>query len=151
VRLGLGCLLPRVLRHRALLDADQGFAVGAVEDVDPSRAASFGNPFARLSVDNRVERDHRARGVAVPGLAVNALDAPAVLTAPGLQGDGRGAEQVVTLAHRAVIVRAAIADREVNEPEFWVQRRRIPDCRSAAHRMVGAGWPGLAPDLAWAG
>src|SRR5262249_16838664 len=55
VRLGLRCLLPRVLRNRALLDADQGFAVGAVEDVDPSRAASFGDPFTRLSVDHRVE------------------------------------------------------------------------------------------------
>jgi hypothetical protein len=35
IRLGLRRFLPRLRRHRALIDADQRLAVGAVENVDP--------------------------------------------------------------------------------------------------------------------
>src|SRR5262245_12127055 len=41
IGLGLCSLLSRLLRHRAFLDADQRFAVGAVEAVDPAGLTGF--------------------------------------------------------------------------------------------------------------
>ena len=53
-------LLARLLRHRPFLDADQWFAVCAVEDVDPAVATGLGNPLAWLTGDsNRPARWHR--------------------------------------------------------------------------------------------
>src|SRR5438132_12134783 len=46
VRLRLRRLLPRLLRHRPLLDADQRCAVRAIQDVDPAGPARFGDALA---------------------------------------------------------------------------------------------------------
>jgi hypothetical protein len=53
--LRLRSLLPRLLRHRALLDTDQRLAIGAVEDVDPPRPSRLGDALAGLAVNHRVE------------------------------------------------------------------------------------------------
>ena len=76
------------------------------------------------------------------------LEVPGVFPGLGLQGHHGRAEQVVTFTHRAIVIRPAIADREVDEAEFGIERRRIPDRGATAHRMVGAGRPGLAAFLA---
>ena len=62
-----------------------------------------------------------------------------------------GAEQVIAFAHRTIVIGAAIASSEVEEPELRVERRRVPDRRAAALVVVGSGRPGVAADLAWAG
>src|SRR5262249_27386614 len=116
IRLGFGGLLARLLRNRTLLDPDQRFAVWAIANVGPSGTAGFGDTLARFAVDHRVEQNNRTGGVIVPDVVVHLLEVPDVFAGLRLQGDDRGAEQVVALAHRAVIVGAAIADREVNEP-----------------------------------
>ena len=84
IRLGFGCFLPRLLRHRAFLDTDQRFAVGAVEDVDPAGAPRFGYPLARLTVDHRVEQYHRTRRVVVPDVVMDLLEMPDVFAGLGL-------------------------------------------------------------------
>src|SRR5207302_7164310 len=77
-------LLPRLLRHRTLLDADQRFAVGAVEDVDPAGAACLRDAFAWLAVDHGVEKDDRARRVIIPDVVMHLLEMPGVLAGLGV-------------------------------------------------------------------
>jgi hypothetical protein len=69
----------------------------------------------------------------------------------GLQRDDRGAEQIVPFAHRPVEIRPAITGGKVDEPELRIERRGVPDRRAAAHRVIGAGWPGITADLARTG
>src|SRR5207244_12472627 len=97
--LRLGRLLPRLLRHGALLDADQGFAVRAVQDVDPARGSGFGNALAPLAVYYRVEEYHWARGIIVPDVVVNLLKVPHILAGLRFQGDPRAAKRVIARAH----------------------------------------------------
>src|SRR2546425_4604328 len=147
VRLGLRRLLPRLLRHRSLLDADQRLAVRAIQDVDPARPPGFGDALARLAVDHGIEEHDRAGRVVVPDVVVDLLEVPDVLAGLRLQRDHRRAVQVVALAHRAVVIRPAVAGCEVEEAELRIERGRVPDGGAAAHRMVGAGRPGLAATL----
>src|SRR5438876_9634800 len=147
VRLRLRRLLPRLLRHRPLLDADQRLAVRAIQDVDPAGPAGLGDALARLAVGHGIEEHDRAGRVVVPDVVVDLLEVPDVLAGLRLQRDHRRAEQVVALAHRAVVIRPAVAGREVEEAELRIERGRVPDRGAAAHRMVGAGRPGLAATL----
>src|SRR6266404_5614219 len=145
--LGFSCLLPRLLRHRPLLDASQRFAVGAVENVNPAGAAGFGDSLAGLPIDYRVEKDDRAGRVVIPDVVMHLLEVPGIFSGLGLQRDDRSAEQIVSFAHRPVIIRPAIADRKVDEPELRIERRSIPDRCAAAAVMVGAGRPGVSANL----
>ena len=131
-RLRLRGLLPRLLRHRTLLDADQRLAVGAVEDVDPAGTASLGDALARLAVDHRVEQDDRARRIVVPDVVVHLLVVPGIGAGLGVDREDRGAEQIVAFAHRSVVIRPAIADGKVDEAELRIERRGVPDRRPAA-------------------
>ena len=146
--MGLRRLLARLLGHRALLDANQRLTVRAVEDIQPACMAGFGDALARLAIDHRVEEDHRARGIIVPEIMVYLLEVPDVLAGLGLQGDHRGTEQVVTLAHRPVMIRTTVARDEVDEPEFRIEGGRVPYRRPTAHRVIGAGRPGVTAKLA---
>jgi len=85
-------LLPRLLRHRALLDTDQRFAVGAVEDVHPTGAAGFGKRLARLAVDDRIEQHDWARRIVVPDVVVHLLEMPSIRAGLGVHREDRGAE-----------------------------------------------------------
>src|SRR5262249_36937594 len=60
----------------------------------------------------------------------------------------RGAEEVIALAHRPIKVWSTVTCREVDQPEFRIDGRCIPDRRPAAHRVVSAGRPGVAAELA---
>ena len=150
VGLGLCRFLARLLGHRAFFDSDQRFAVGAVEDVNPAGLAGFGDPLARLTVDHGVEENDRARRVIVPDVMVHFLKVPDIFPGLGLQSDDRDTEEVVAFAPRAVVVGPAIAGGEINEAELRIESRRVPDRRSTAHRMVGAGRPSVVADLAHA-
>src|SRR6202011_567138 len=77
-------LLPRLLRHRALLDTDERFAVGAVEDVDPLGAASLSDALAGLAVDYGVEEDDRTRCVIVPDVVMHLLEMPSIRAGLGV-------------------------------------------------------------------
>src|SRR5271166_929235 len=147
VGLRFGGLLPWLLRNRAFLNADQRLSVGAVEDVDPAGSPGFGDALARHAVDDGVEQHDRACRVIVPDVVMHLLEMPDILARLGLERHQRRAEQVVALAHRTVVIRSAIADREVDKAELGIERRRVPDGGAAAHRMVGARRPGVAPDL----
>src|SRR5262249_60642540 len=122
--------------------------IRAVENVHPARMASFGNTLARLAIDDRVEKHHRARGIVVPDVVVHLLEVPDVLAGLGLQGHHRGAEQVIALAHRPVMIWSTVACREVDQPEFRIEGWCVPDRRPATHRMVSAGRPGITAELA---
>src|SRR6202044_1163737 len=111
----------------------------------------LGDALSGLTVDGCIEQDDRARGVEVPDIVVNLLEVPGVFACLDLQRDHRGAIQIVALTHRTIVVRAAIADREIEETELRIDRRRIPDRRATAHGMIGAGRPGLAAFLARSG
>jgi hypothetical protein len=71
---------------------------------------------------------------------------PGIGAGLGIDREHRGAEQIIAFAHRAVVIRAAIADREVDETELRVERRGVPDRRPAARIMVGAGRPTVSAD-----
>src|SRR5262249_12001247 len=103
---------------------------------------------AWLAVDHGVEQHHRARRVVVPDVVVDLLEVPDVFAGLRLQRDHRRAEQIVALAHRAVVVGSAVARREVNEPELWIEGGRVPDRGASAHRVVRAGWPRVAAEFA---
>src|SRR5205085_253498 len=102
---------------------------------------------ARLAIDDGVEEQGRARRVVVPDVVVNFLEMPGVFAGLSVQGDDGSAEEVVAFAHRAVVIRSAIADREVDEPELRIERRRVPDRRAAMQIMVSAGRPCVATYL----
>src|ERR1700719_4992519 len=95
IRLRLGCLLARLLRHRPLLDTDQRFAVGAVEDVHPTGAAGFGKRLAGLAVVDRIEQHDWARRTVVPDVLSHLLEMPGILAGFGVKRDNRCTEQVV--------------------------------------------------------
>ena len=76
IRLRLGGFLPGLLRHRALVNPNQRFAVGAIEDIDPPGFARLGDSFARLPVNDGVEEDDRACSVVVPDIVVYLLEMP---------------------------------------------------------------------------
>ena len=67
------------------LDADQRFAVGAVEDIDPAGAPGLGDALARLAVDDRVEQHDRARRVIVPDVVVHFLEMPDIFAGLGFR------------------------------------------------------------------
>src|SRR4051794_32749475 len=73
VRLCLRRLLPRLLRDRALLNADQRFAVGAVEDVYPPGATRLGYSLPRLAIDHGIKEHDRAGGIIVPNVVMHLL------------------------------------------------------------------------------
>src|SRR5262249_44645517 len=146
---GFGGLLPRLLRHWALLDADQRFAVGAVHDIDPAGATGLGRGLARLAVDDGVEQKNRARRVVVPNVVVHLLEVPGIGAGLGVDREERGAKKIVPFAHRSVVVGPAIADREVDQTELRIERRGVPDRCAAASVMCGANRPGVAAWLAW--
>src|SRR5428012_11549 len=83
-RYGLRCrrLLPRLLWHRLLLDADEWFSIGTIEDVDPAGATGLRDPLSRFAVDHSVEQDYRARRIVVPEVVVYLLEVPDIF--PGL-------------------------------------------------------------------
>ena len=76
------------------------------------------------------------------------LEVPGIGAGLGIDREHRGAEQIVAFAHRAVVIRAAIADGEVNEAELRIERRGVPDRCAAASVMSGAGRPGVAAGFA---
>jgi hypothetical protein len=65
-----------LLRDRLFLDADQGFAGGAVQDVDPAGSTGFSDALAGLSVDHRVKQNNRACGVIIPHVVMHFLKVP---------------------------------------------------------------------------
>ena len=106
----------------------------------PVRPASASR-LARLAVDHRIEQHHRACRVIVPDVVVHLLEMPAVCAGLGIDRHDRGAEQVVALAHRAVIVRPAIAGGEIQQA---LAPDRAPACsrwwrRRASRAVVPAG------------
>jgi hypothetical protein len=80
---------------------------------------------------------------------VDFLKVPGIGAGLGVHCEDRGAEQIVAFAHRAVVIRPAIAYGEVDQAELRVERRRVPDRCPAARIMVGAGRPAVAARLAW--
>src|SRR6516225_9112487 len=77
------------------------------------------------------------------------LEMPGVLAGLGIHCDHRGAEQVVSFAYCPVVVRAAVASREVYQPELWIERWRVPDRGSSAHIGIAASRPGIAAVIVW--
>ena len=94
IRVCLRGVLPRFLRHRAFLDADQRLAVRPVENVDPPGASGLGNSLARLTVDDGVEENDGARQVVIPDVVVHLLEVPGVFARLGVQCDNGGAEKL---------------------------------------------------------
>src|SRR5262249_22208594 len=146
-----GRLLPWFLGNWTLFDPDQRFSVGAIENVDPTGAAGLGNPLSRLAIDHRVEQDHRAPCIVVPNVVMDFLEVPHIFASLGLQCATRSTEGIVAFARRAAVIRPAITDGEVHQPELWIERRRVPDRGPTADRIIGAGRPSIAADLARAG
>src|SRR5262249_33791878 len=113
----------------------------------PARVAGFGNALTPLAIYYRVEEHHRAGGIVVPDVVVNLLEVPDILAGLGPQGHHRGAEQVIALAHRPVVIWSAVACREVDQPEFRLEGWSVPDRRAATHRLVDRR-PSIAAELA---
>src|SRR5207245_5243548 len=103
--LRVGCLLAWLLGRRAFLDANQGLAIRAVEDVHPPCVAGFGNALTRLAIDHRVEEDHRARGIIVPDVVVHLLEVPDGFDGLCAYGPTRGRGHDGSLAYRDVPAR----------------------------------------------
>src|SRR5262249_20790320 len=141
-------LLARLLGYWALFNTNQGLAVRAIQDIDPACAAGFGNALARLTIDHRVKEHHRAGGIVVPDVVVHLLEVPGVSTGLGMHRHDRGAEEVVALTRRPVVIWPAVASGEVDEPEFRIKGWRVPDRRSTTRGMVCARWPGVTANLA---
>ena len=144
-RIGLRCggQLPRILRHGALIDADQRLAGDSIEDVSPAGLAHLRKAFALLASDLGIEQHHRVGRVIVPDVMVHFLKVPAVLAGARLNGDdGRGV-QVVTTAHSTIEVRARVARREIQQPQFAIDSRCVPDRAAAVLPGIAVFGPGV--------
>ena len=124
--------LSRLLRHGPLLYADERFAVGAVEQVEPSGLAGLSEALALLAVDRKVKQHHGTRRVVVPQIVMDLLKVPAVLAGHRIDGNDRRGEEIVAGTNGAVEVRTRIARREVDQPERRVDGRRLPNSRAAS-------------------
>ena len=123
VGLGGGGRAARLLLDRLLLNADQGFSVAAIENVDPTGLASLGDALAQSSIVDLIEQHHRARAVEIPQVMMHLLEMPGV-TAVEVQRHDRGAEQIVagTVGADADGVRTRLAGAEIDKPEIRIDR-----------------------------
>ena len=148
VRLRRSGALPRLLRHFALVDADERRAVGAIEHIHPACLPRVGEAFAHCAIKLDVEqRDGRGR-VVVPDVVVHFLEVPPVRAALRIDGDDRRREQIVAAANRAVVIGAGVAGREVDEPQLGIDGRRVPDGRGAVHPDLVVLRPRVVADFA---
>ena len=114
------------MRHRPFFNAYQGRAGNAVENVNPTGLAGLGQGLALAALEIHIEQDHRVRRIVVPDIVVHLLEMPTVFAGVSINGyDGRG-EQVVAGADGAVVIRAGVAGRKVDQAEFGIQRWRLP-------------------------
>ena len=146
-RLRRGRLLPRFLRHRLLVDADQRFAGLAIEDIRPAGLADFSERTPRATVDRHVEQHDGIDRVVVPDIVMHLLEVPPV--SPGLQLDrhDRRGKQVVTGAEGAVVVGSGVAGRKIEQPERRIDGWRLPDGGPAVLPGVVVLRPGVVTCL----
>ena len=147
IGLCLGRLLARLLRHRTLVDPDQRFPIGAIEDINPTGLPGLCYSFTRPSVDHGVKEHDWARCVVVPDVVMYLLEMPDIGAGLGLQRNDRGTEQIVAFPHRPVIIGSAIPGREIDQPKLRVERRRVPDRGSAGYCCAAWGRPGIAAEF----
>jgi hypothetical protein len=131
-------LLPRLLRDRPLVDADERLAGLAIEDVRPPGLPDFSDRLPRAATDVHVHQDDGIDRVVVPDVVVHLLKVPLVLSGLHLDGDHRDGVEVIAGAHGAVVIGTGVAGGEIDKPELRVDRRRLPDRRAAV-------LPGVAP------
>lgn len=72
--------LARVLWDWLLIDSQERFASDAIEDINPSRLARFGDGFAGTPVYLYVEKNDGVRRIVIPDVMVDLLKVPAILS-----------------------------------------------------------------------
>jgi len=142
------CLLMLVLGHRTLIHTDQRLARYAVENVNPARLARLRQGLAHAPVDLYIEKHNRAWRIVVPDVMADLLEMPAVLARSRLDGHDRSCKEIVTFTDIAVEVRTRISRREVHEPEFRIDGRRLPDGRAAVFIDLAVSGPCIVAYLA---
>ena len=150
-RLRRGRLLPRLLRHRLLVNADERLPGLAIEDVGPAGLSHFGDRLARTAAHVHVHEDDRIDRVVVPDVVMHLLEVPAIFPGGELDRQHRGRVQVVAGAEGAVVVGSGIAGREIEEAELGIDGRRLPDRRTAVLPRVVVLRPRLVTGLARTG
>ena len=121
-----------------------GFAVRAVEQVEPAGLAGLADALPLDAVDLDVEDQRRRRAVVVPDVVVNHLVVPAVLALVEADRDHRGREQVQPRS--AAGPRVGVRGREVDEAELGIERRSAPNGGATGLPLAEA--PGGAAELA---
>jgi hypothetical protein len=88
-RLGRRGILAGILRNRHFPDADERFAVGAIEEVEKAGFAGDCHAFAGLAERPRLEvkKDRGHHHVVVPQVMVGHLVVPAILAGLVVDGD----------------------------------------------------------------
>src|SRR5262249_59329688 len=119
-RLGCGGRVAWLLLDRSLVDADQRFSVGAIENVDPACLARLRDALAHPAFVHLLEQDHRARAVEIPQVVVHLLQAPGMFAFSRHRHD-RGARQISsgTICAAANGLRSWLAGRKIDEAEIW--------------------------------
>ena len=121
---------------RSLLHRPDRLAGYAIEDVEECLLGRLGERLDRLPVHGDVGQDWRGRNVHVPQSVVHQLEMPQTFACPELDGDDAFAEQVVAGPIPAVIVAGRHLDRQVRDPELFIDGDLRPDARVA---RVGGG------------
>ena len=144
-RIGLGCSrgLAGFLGDRSFLDPEQGFAVLAVQDIDPAGLVDLGDGLAGHAVDRHIEQHHRIAGVIVPEVMMDLLVVPAVLAGGGVHRDDGHREQIVSRAHRAIEIRSRIGGGEIQETQLRIHGGCLPDCGAAVLPDLIVPGPGV--------
>src|SRR5688572_20870571 len=140
--------LPRLLRHRYLVDGDERLARLAIEDVDVARLADLDDALAQPAVVHGVEQHDGIRRVVVPEIVMHLLEVPAVPARLHLDRDHRDAEEIVAGPHGAVEIGTRVARREIDEAELGIDGRRLPDGGAAMLPRVIVARPGVVPGFA---
>src|SRR5262249_14259690 len=119
--------------------------------VNPAGLARLCDALAHLAVVHLLEQDHGARAVEIPLVVMNLLEVPRIFALERQRHD-RGAEQIIArpIGADANGLRSWLAGREINEAEFRVDRRGLPDIGAALFPGVGLdgiGIVGLRPSV----
>ncbi len=143
--------MPRFLEDGPFLNSQQGLSVDPIQDIDPAGLPCVGSRLAHHSIDLQVKQNHWIGGVIVPEIMVDFLEVPSIFSGRDLDGQDGGGEEVVTGPDAPVEIWTRIAGREVEQPQFRIYGRCVPDRRPALFPRLRVLGPAVMTHLARTG
>ncbi len=119
------------LWYRFFLNTYDRLTGNAIQYINPAGLAGFSNCLARFTLVLHVKKNHRVGGIIVPEVMMNLLEVPAVFACSCINCHNGVGEEIVSLADGTIHIWTRISGGEINEIEFRIHGRRLPDSTAA--------------------